>query len=149
MNDLRLSWLAAALVALSVAMSGCGGKPAAVERETSNLKPLSVLYGKYLSQHRGKAPADEAELKKFAKSVNVKELEALGVKDIDSLFISTRDQKPYAVIYGNSVTSAPPGKEVVIAYEQEGVSGKRYVATSLGRIEEVDEARFREMVPAS
>jgi hypothetical protein len=34
-----------------------------------------------------------------------------------------------------------------VAYEQEGVDGKRYVATVVGAVEEVDEARFRELVP--
>jgi hypothetical protein len=35
----------------------------------------------------------------------------------------------------------------VIAYEQEGIDGKRFIATSVGAIEEVDAARFRELVP--
>jgi hypothetical protein len=147
-NAFRLFFSAASLAFVFGVSFGCSGNQAAVERETSNLKPLSVLYGKYLSQHRGQAPADEAALKSFAKKLDPKELEALGVKDIDSLFISARDKKPYTIVYGNNATSAP-GEDVVIAYEQEGLSGKRYVATRLGRIEEVDEARFREMVPTS
>jgi len=37
----------------------------------------------------------------------------------------------------------------VVAYEQEGVNGKRFVASKMGAVEEVDEARFRKMVPSA
>jgi hypothetical protein len=35
----------------------------------------------------------------------------------------------------------------IIAYEQTGVNGKRFVASSIGGIEEVDATRFQELVP--
>ena len=37
----------------------------------------------------------------------------------------------------------------IIAYEQTGVGDKRLVASSLGGVEEVDEARFRKLVPSA
>jgi hypothetical protein len=39
------------------------------------------------------------------------------------------------------------GSPPVIAYEQTGSMGKRYIATGLGGVEEVDEARFLQLVP--
>ena len=51
------------------------------------------------------------------------------------------------VLYGAPDGPPGPGGAPVIAYEQEGVGGKRFVASSLAAIEEVDEARFRELVP--
>ena len=36
--------------------------------------------------------------------------------------------------------------EPVVAYEQTGVKGKRYVAYQTGRVELVDEARFQQLV---
>lgn len=120
---------------------GCGSSTKKVDQETSNLKPLMVQYGKYLGQHRGQPPANDAEFKAFVKSP------AQGVNDPDALFVSSRDKQPYVILYGR--VNGPPGPagQPVIAYEQEGIGGRRYVASTLGAIEEVDEKRFRELVP--
>lgn len=128
---------------------GCGYTEAKISQETSNLKPLTVLYGQYVGQHRGQPPASEAEFKAYIKSLNAEVLQSLGAKDAESLFISSRDMKPYVIIYGPA--SGPPGPagQPVIAYEQEGVGGKRYVASNLGAVEEVDETRFRQLVPGA
>ena len=37
----------------------------------------------------------------------------------------------------------------VIAYEQEGVGGKRFIASSLGAVDEVDEATLAQLVPGA
>ncbi|MFO0816875.1 MAG: hypothetical protein U1A77_02960 [Pirellulales bacterium] len=128
-------------------LSGCGGTAEKAAQEASNLKPLMVLYGQYIGMHRGQPPASEAEFKAYIKSVKPEVLKSLGAENPDSLFTSSRDQKPYVIIYGPA--SGPPGPagQPVVAYEQEGVGGKRYVASTLGAIEEVDETRFRELVP--
>jgi hypothetical protein len=123
---------------------GCGSNENKVEQETSNLKPLMVLYGRYVGQHRGQPPPNEAAFKEFIKSADTSALPSGGGKNIDSLFISTRDQKPYQIIYGAANGPPGPGGQPVVAYEQEGVGGRRYVASVLGAIEEVDEARFRQ-----
>jgi len=70
-------------------------------------------------------------------------------RDADSLFISPRDGKPYVVLYGRSKGPPGPGGAPVVAYEQEGRGGRRFVASSMGAIEEVDDAAFRRMVPAA
>lgn len=136
--------LCLATVVFCVLPSGCGGsRRESQEREESNLKPLGLLYGQFIGQHRGQPPASEEEFKGFIRSAGTKQLAGFGVTDLESLFISPRDQKPYVVLYGR----APVGTARVVAYEQEGKGGMRFIVTDLGRVQEVDEARFAELVP--
>ena len=140
-----------AVAACSALPLGCGGSQRESEaREQSNLKPLVILYGHCKGQNRGEPPASEAALKQFIRSLSAGELARWGVTDVDSLFTSTRDGKPYVVLYGDAAKrgAAGPGSPQVVAYEQEGVGGKRLVGSSPGdMVEEVDEARFKELVP--
>jgi hypothetical protein len=69
------------------------------------------------------------------------------ITEIDKLFVSSRDNKPYVVIYGTMPGGQGPGGAPVVAYEKEGVKGKRFVASALGAVVEVEEAEFRKMVP--
>ncbi len=133
------------------AIGGCGGaKRQAREISESNLKPLAILYGQYISQHRGQPPGNEAQFKAFIKSLPPARLAALTEnRDADGLFLSPRDGKPYVVLYGRSKGAADPGAARVVAYEQEGSGGKRLVANSMGAIDEVDETAFRQMVPSA
>jgi hypothetical protein len=136
----------AMLVALLV--SGCGGtRTASQKTEQSTLKPLAVFYGRYISSHMGQPPPNEEEFKKFVSSLPAEDLKGFNLTSADQVFVSDRDKQPYKVIYG--VPSGPPGPAgaPVIAYEQQGVGGKRFVASNLGAVEEVDEAKFKEYVP--
>jgi hypothetical protein len=139
------------LVCLAVLLvcGGCGGtQSASHETETSNLKPLAIYYGRYIAQHRGQPPANEAEFKAFLSKIPAADLQAFNVASADDLLVSNRDGQPYVVIYGPPTGPAEgPGKFPVIAYEKTGVGGKRYVASSIGGVEEVDEARFAQLVP--
>jgi hypothetical protein len=136
------------LLAASVSLgaSGCGFSQAkARQRETSTLRPLFMIYAM-----AGKNAASEEAFKKYVASLPQEELTKWGAADRESLFISNRDHKPYVILYGDAAKSGPPGPAgfPVIAYEQEGVGGKRYVASSMA-IEEVDDARFHALVPSA
>jgi hypothetical protein len=132
---------------LCALLSGCGaGHRESEERQRSNLKPLAVFYGRFIGQHRGQPPASEKEFKDFIRSLGTKQLVGFDVSDVESLFISSRDQQPYVVLYGRS---APAGKARIVAYEREGAGGTRFVANDLGDVQEVDEAQFKEMVPGA
>jgi hypothetical protein len=133
------------VLALGLAV-GCT-RTASQPTESSNMKPLAVFYGQYLAAHRGQPPANEAEFKTFLKTLRPETLQSLEVTDVDSLFLSKRDQKPYVIKYGKVTGPLGPGGMPVMAYEQEGVAGKRYIATMVGAVAEVDDARFRELVP--
>jgi hypothetical protein len=131
---------------LALHTAGCGGDDHA-EQQQSNIKALSIVYGRYIAQHRGQPPRDEAELRKFAQSLSPDDLKVIGAPSVDELFTSSRDKKPFGVRYGNA--SGPPGPagQPVVIYEQDGVNGQRWVASSIGAVETVDEARFKELVP--
>ncbi len=140
------------VLGMCVLALGCGrSRRQAAAREESRLKPLAVLYGQFTGQNRGNPPANEDQFKAFLRSMDPERLAAFGVNDADELFISERDGKPYVVLYGAARGSSPtgPAGAPLIAYEQEGVGGNRYVASSIGAVEEVDESRFRELVPGA
>lgn len=128
---------------------GCGTEAPKRESEASTLKPLMVLYGQFLGRNRGKPPANEAEFKKHVESAGKATLESFGITDLESLFISSRDHKPYVILYGPISGPPGPGNQPVVAYEAEGIGGRRYVATSVGAVEEVDDTRFRQLVPSA
>jgi hypothetical protein len=129
--------------------SGCGGSAAQKAEEASTLKPLMVLYGRYVGQHQGKPPANEAEFRKYVEAQGPQDLANLGVTEPAKLWVSSRDNQPYVILYGDVTGPPGPAGKPVVAYEAKGVGGKRYVASSLGAVDEVDEARFRELVPAA
>jgi hypothetical protein len=141
----RCSTFVAALV---VVAAGCVDSSQQLAQQTSNIKPLSILYGRYVGTHMGQPPPSEAEFRTFIQGETAL-LQQLGVTDPASLFVSTRDNKPYVITYGAAKGPPGPGGMPVIIYEQEGAGGKRYVASSVGAIEEVDDAKFREYVPSS
>jgi hypothetical protein len=138
-----LTWVALFLLALS----GCRSQTQSRERQQSNLRPLAVFYGKFIGRHRGQPPANEAEFKAFLKTIPATELALFGVENVEGIFTSSRDQKPYIVLYGSPSSKAAESPDRVIAYEQDGAKGKRFVAFVIGKIDEVDEARFRQLVP--
>ena len=142
----RAGGCGAILLALCTFPLGCGTDSGGEEQERSNLKPLAILYGQYTGKHQGRPPAGEAEFKEYVRSQSTM-LESFQVTDPESLFISSRDGKPYVIKYGAADGPPGPGGYPVIAYEQEGVGGKRFVASSVGAVDEVDEATFKELVP--
>lgn len=129
---------------------GCSRGLSPSVTESSGLKPLAVFYGRYQSQHRGKPPEKESEFRKFLDALPASELLSFNVKSIDEILVSPRDHQPYTILYG--FPKGPPegpGGVPIIAYEQTGVGGRRLVASSLGGVEEVDEARFQKLVPSA
>jgi hypothetical protein len=141
--------ISAIILILLGAVAGCGnqGRSNKAEEE-STLKPLAKVYGDFVNQHQGKPPQGETEFKAFLKEARNADMlkSQFQITDIDKLFISSRDNKPYVVYYGTLSQSHGPGGAPVIAYEKEGVKGKRFVASALGAVVELDENAFRAMV---
>ena len=132
------------LLALAIAASviGCAEtEDPESAKMTSNMRGLAVAYGQFSSRHRGRPPKSEKELRAFIEKEmgGVTYAESYNMTSVDDLFISSRDNEPYEVIYGK--------KSKIVAYEKVGVDGKRFVAHDLGAAEEVDEATFAELVP--
>lgn len=147
MSVLARSLLFLSLGVIPLGWSGCSA-PANVDEQVSTLKPLAVLYGRFPAQHRGQEPANEAEFRAFVEKEAPSLLEQFAVKDVSSLFISSRDNQPYVILYGKLTGPPGPGMQPVFAYEKVGVGGKRLVASGLGAVEEVDEAKFKQLVPS-
>lgn len=144
---LARSLLVLGFAVVPLGWSGCSA-PANVDEQVSTLKPLAILYGRFPAQHRGQAPANEAEFRTFVEKEAPSLLEQFAVKDVPSLFVSSRDKQPYVILYGRLAGPPGPGMQPVFAYERVGVGGKRLVASGLGAVEEVDEAKFKQLVPS-
>jgi hypothetical protein len=139
-SNTRGAAFAATLLAL---LLGCGGEPASPRGAVlSPLKALLSLYSQATTQS-GHRPANEAEFKEFV-AQNGGELLKAYKTDAEKAFISPRDNQPFVVVYGQRPAGMAAG---VVAYEQTGVDGIRQVGFELGYIEEVDDAKFKEMVP--
>lgn len=132
------------LLLIWLSVVGCSGPKAShADRETiSNLHPLVVMYQLFSRQNRGLPPPNEQQFRAFITSQGAatvgKETEA-----VDKMFVSSRDGKPFVVVYGKR----PIPTDQVIIYEQEGINGKRMVASGGGMIRELDAAEFEQRVP--
>jgi hypothetical protein len=120
---------------------GCTAENPTVTTGTSHVRLLTMLYNK-ATRDLGHVPKDEQEFKDQVKRAEISP-ESLKVNSIDELFISERDGQPLQVVYG----TPPKGSDVVV-YEQIGVDGKRMVGHRIGMVEEVDDAKFKELVSA-
>jgi hypothetical protein len=150
---------------LCVVVAACsGGDKGAYSDGTPHIQQIVSLYTKYVSEHKGQPPRNADELKKWAATLKKEELDQMKIKDLDAAFISPRDNQPYGVIpksmkelMGGGMKPPLPGQKPptnartmspVIVYEKVGKDGKHWVAYLFGgSVEEVDEQRFRELVP--
>ena len=134
-------WIGLACIGLVAA--GCGeSQKQSAEREQSHIKVLAIMYGKYTGRHQGQPPANEKAFREYVEAAGSDLVKKVG--GVDQMFISERDQKPYVIFYGKEVQK----NNGVVAYEQEGSGGKRFVADELV-VEELDEDQFRARVPAA
>lgn len=131
------SLAASSFVAL---LFGCSEAPSGPDVDA--LKAVAELYAQYAATHRGTPPANEAELKAFVAALEAEAMQPTepGRKPrpsprLDRYFASTRDGKPFVVKYGVPVEYAA-GSTTVLAYEAEGVSGRRLVVYTNGTVAE-------------
>ncbi len=111
----------------------------------SNIQKLTNLYTAMQANRYGPGPKDEVEFKHFIKEeMGPYHLGLMHVDpdNIDAIFISDRDHKPFKVRYG--VTSGP-GTINALVFEQEGTDGKKQVGLNGGTVMEVDDAQYQEM----
>ena len=101
--------MSALLCALAI-MLGCSGSDALNSPTADRLKKLSTMYLDYAVQGNGGGPASEDVLKKHIRNSDGRTLQANGIdkNEIDSLFISERDQQPFVVIYGIGIRQGLP-----------------------------------------
>jgi hypothetical protein len=131
---------------LLIAPFGCTGGGGQMPPDIVHIKKLSLFYVRYLAMHKGVSPPDEAAFKAFIKKLSPAELSdnKIDTENLDPLFTSPRDNQTYGARYK---VKSGMGDRSVILYEKTGKNGKRLVAYSTSDIEEVDEAKFNQLVP--
>jgi len=125
---------------------GCN-KPTVAKGVNARIRPLAILFLRFTSQHRGKSPQNREELEKFIDTQGPRELEAFGIKKMEDLFVSERDEQPYVVRYGIDIPPPGPNGQTAVAYESKGLNGNRLVVFSTAGVEEVGTARLKQLVP--
>jgi len=112
----------------------------------SNIRRVANLYTAFQLRNGGRGPKDESEFKSFIeRDMSKRKLEMMGVNpaDIEGLFRSDRDGQPFVIRYGvhGGLTTTEP-----VVFEQEGRDGSRKVAFTNGPVEEVDNARYEQLL---
>ncbi|MDC0934787.1 hypothetical protein OAS39_00775 [Pirellulales bacterium] len=107
-------------------------------QEAEQIRQLAVAYMQYLGSHNGRSPKSEMKFREYLELA----LE-YDHAEIDAMLISPRDGEPYHVVYNVRITGSKP---VVVAHEQSGLDGTRYIAFDFGGVEMADEQRFAKLV---
>src|SRR5262245_29085451 len=93
------------LSGLLLACAGCSSDNIANQvaaQNDANIKQVANLYYTYQRSHSWQGPKDEAALKSFVRQdMDPKKLELMHVNtsQLDDLFISARDHKPFKIRY--------------------------------------------------
>ena len=122
---------------------GCGGNGGSREPDAKvRLTKLLRLYQVYVEKNK-KGPPDEQALRAFGQKLSPKERdEYLIGDDLDTIFTSPRDNQKYVIRYNFKLD--PGGPNRAVAWEATGQGGKRWVALSIGYVEEYDDQTFKE-----
>ena len=133
---------AISMLALLAAVAGCGRQIAPPEPEAKvRLQKLLQLYKVYVEKNKKGAP-DEKALRDFGQKLTAKERdEYLIGEDLDGIFTSPRDNQKFVVVYNLRLD---PSQSRAVAWEATGKGGNRFVALSMGYVEEYDEETFKE-----
>ena len=111
----------------------------------SNIQRLANFYSGmqngYASTKGSNPPKDEAEFKEYVRAYPADKLKMMGVDagNIDELFKSERDGKPFKIRYkvGGGRGSVAP-----VIFEQDGKDGKKQVGFTGGNVEDVDQSTY-------
>jgi len=135
--------------ALLAGATGCSDN--ALESPTAKrIKGLGTMFLDHAAAKSGPGPANEKEFRDYLKSKPDFVLDMNGVdpKDIDGTFKSLRDNEPFVVLYGSSVTTFSGTSTQVLAHEKTGQGGKRLVVYASTKVDHVDEAKLKELLAA-
>jgi hypothetical protein len=126
----------------SVLLAGCGsGDPVAssvAKLNKNNTSRAANCYALYQDRNGYKGPKSMEQLKTFLQSPTVtKNLEMMGIDDIDAVFISERDDEELTMRW--NVKGSSRGCYEPVAFETTGVDGSRLVGFANGTFEEVDD----------
>ena len=114
------------------------------EMNKSNIQRVSNMYAAYQNMKSSGGPKDEADLKAWIKEYDPNKLSMMKIdaNNLDGLFTSERDGKPFKVRYK---VGGGRGSVSAVVFEQEGVNGKKQVGFTGGRVDEVDDATYNQL----
>jgi len=135
-----------AAAGLLVFLLGCSAQPPMTTSDPPaklRLDRLLDFYRKHLDEKK-KPPQDEASFKEYIRGLPDDQKQGFGMTpNVDDLFVGPRDNKPYVIRY--KVKFSASGDTEAIAWESTATDGIRYVALSVGYVQEYDEERFAEL----
>jgi hypothetical protein len=137
----RLRILSACLLAFALALGilyiqrGVKlGQLSATEKQLVGIATLHRGYGAAF----GKPPPSMQALKAWGEKLDKQKLAHFEIENVETLFVSERDGQPFMLV------QLQKGVVPVLAHETTGAHGKRFVISSVGCVEELDEARFQQ-----
>ena len=145
------SWVGRLLVlCLASSLAGCGGQKGEVSQVQTNLAWLGNMYGKYIGQHKGETPKTIDDFRKFVESkTSAEQLARLKVANVNELFISPRDGKPFRMVSYEKIPAHAGGEPPpVVLYEEAGQGSERIVVYLGGGTGRLDDAKLQSMLPA-
>ena len=149
MGERKLIGFLSVLLICGLSSSGCASKDPASrigEMNDTRIKQLANLYMAHQMRNGSNGPKDQSAFKSFVQNgMAPHRLEMMRVDPakVDDLFVSERDEQPFIIKYGQSggIMSKLP-----VVFEKEGRGGMRQVAFTNGQVEEVDDARYQELL---
>jgi hypothetical protein len=105
--------------------------PAVKQEDTGNLSTIGLAYNR-ATDKLGRPPKDLEELKPHLKDLG----------DPDAVLRSPHDGLLYVILFGRDIRNVHEMPPPIIAYEQQGASGMRYVLTTMG-IRPMTDAEFQ------
>jgi hypothetical protein len=126
-----------AVFGLCLQQAGCQSAVPPTQPDAKvRLTQLFRLYSAYSEKNR-KGPPNEQALREFRDKLSPAEKEAfLLVDEVGDIFTSPRDNQKFEVRYNLRID---PGQNRAVAWEATGKDGKRFVALTMGYVEEYDE----------
>ncbi len=111
----------------------------------SNIQRLSNLYAGHQNMSGMKGPKDEASFKAWVKQYDPAKLTMMGVdpNKTDDLFKSERDGQPFKIRFN---VGGGRGSVAAVIFEEQGLDGKRQVGFTGGTVEEVEEAKYKDLL---
>jgi len=132
------AWACLLLVASVV---GCGTRQEPTPEGELHIQDLAGWYQKFRRANRGRYPPNEQA---FATFIGSSLKQAGDSRDPQELLTSPRDGQKYVVTYGKATSPAP--NTSVVAYEKEGVDGKKLIVFETKESKEVDDTQLKSLV---
>jgi hypothetical protein len=141
-------WAAAAAAALAVTLTGCGRDrtaEAVAAMNTSNIQRLGNMYAAFQNYKGGRGPKTETEFREFIRDFDPSKLKMMSIDpgNLDGLFTSERDGKPFKVRYN---VGGGRGSVDAVVFEQDGANGTRQVGFTNTTVEDADSNRYQELL---